>query len=816
MINRHLIDLEAEQAVIGACLISADALTRIISVGLLPEDFSQNNHTALWASMCEMHTNSMACDAITLGDHLGKSKKGHASELVCYAIDLANNTPGSANAEAYADIVMECATARKVFKAGQQITALAEKGTDALIGANRLIQQIQPMKADTLTTISSCGNEFLDELQARYEKGNTSRVKTGIAAIDKFLGGGLEPSLYILAARPSMGKELTNDSPVLLYDGRFKPIGDIMVGDIVASVDGKGSVVTGHFPQGKKPVYRVTFSDGRFVDAGLDHQWEVCNRKWQSPRVMTTRELIEKIKQPSFKSRLFIPNHSSDFGVDQNLTIHPYLLGVLIGNGSFTGGGVKLSTNQEHILNKINSMLLGCRLVEDFAKPRSGSKGRDFRISGDGYGGNKVLSELKSIGLHGKKSIEKFIPENYLSASKEARIDLIRGLIDTDGSVGKNGSMMYSTSSEKLCNDFALLARSLGAYATISSKIPTYTYNGETRKGQRSYCIHISCDNYGEFVTVPSKKIHVNIKQNTSNLNIESIEYQGESECSCISVSHPRALYLTKDYIVTHNSALALQIALDISVNQKKRCLFFSLEMPRRVVMERAVAHLSRIPFDRIRDPKPVWDGNTQIGGMLDEDWPKVTLCMSRIKGSPLIISDGAAQSPVKIIAQAQRSHQKEPLSCIVVDYTLLMNFGNAKSEQELRQALSNSLKMFVALYKELKVPVVLLHQLNRANESRSDKRPIMSDLAATGAIEQDADCIIFPHREGYYESGGASSSGLAEIIFAKNRNGSTGTVPLDWEGQYQNFGEWKGQWPIKKQQETRKSVYNDTANGRR
>lgn len=469
MTNRHLSDIDAEMAVIGSCLISPDALTRVISAGLQPEDFSQNNHTFLWAAMCEMHANSMSCDAITIGDHLGKTRKGHASELVSYAIELASNTPGSANAEAYADIVMECATARKVFKAGQQIAALSEKGTDALVEANKLIQQIQPMKAETLTTISSCGNEFLDELQARYEKGNTSRVKTGIAAIDKFLGGGLEPALYILAARPSMGK-----------------------------------------------------------------------------------------------------------------------------------------------------------------------------------------------------------------------------------------------------------------------------------------------------------------------------------------------------------SSMALQILLDIAVNQKKRALFFSLEMPRRIVMERAVAHLSRVPFDRIRDPKPIWDGNTQIGGMLDDDWPKVTSCMSRIKGSPLIISDGAAQSPAKIIAQAQRSHQKEPLSCIVVDYTLLMNFGNAKSEQEMRQALSNSLKMFVALYKELKIPVVLLHQLNRANESRSDKRPLMSDLAATGAIEQDADCIIFPHREGYYESGGASSSGLAEIIFAKNRNGSTGTVPLDWQGQYQNFGEWKGQWPIKKQQETRKSVYDDTAKGKR
>lgn len=469
MTNRHLIDLDAEQAVIGACLISPDALTRIISVGMQPEDFSNNNHAALWTAMSEMHAASMSCDAITIGDHLSKGKKGHAGELVMYAIELANNTPGSANAEAYADIVMECTTARKVFKAGQQITALAEKGTDALIEANRLIQQIQPMKADTLTTISSCGNNFLDELQKAYERGNQNYVKTGIAAFDKFLGGGMEPGLYVLIGRPSAGK-----------------------------------------------------------------------------------------------------------------------------------------------------------------------------------------------------------------------------------------------------------------------------------------------------------------------------------------------------------TSLILQILSYISIHQKLRSMLFSLEMPRDKVMKRIVANLARVPFGRIKSPKPVWDGKAQIGGLQEEDWPKITATMSKIKNSPLIICDGTKQSPKRIIAQAQRAHQKGKLAIVVVDHTGLMHFGATKDDNQRRLAISDSIKDFVALYKELNIPVVLLHQLNRENEKRSDKRPIMSDLSATGAIEQDADYIFGPHRDSYYESGGASASGLAEIIFIKGRDNPTGAVPVDWEGQYQNFGEWKGQWPIKKQQETRKSVYDDTAKGKR
>lgn len=470
MTNRHLSDIDAEMAVIGSCLISPDALTRVISAGLQPEDFSQNNHTFLWAAMCEMHAASMACDAITIGDHLGKARKGHASELVSYAIELASNTPGSANAEAYADIVMECATARKVFKAGQQITALAEKGTDALIEANRLIQQIQPMKADTLTTISSCMNGFLDELQRAYEHGNEHHVKTGITAFDKFLGGGMEPGLYVLVGRPSSGK-----------------------------------------------------------------------------------------------------------------------------------------------------------------------------------------------------------------------------------------------------------------------------------------------------------------------------------------------------------TSLILQILSNISIHQKLRSMLFSLEMPRDKVRKRIVANLARVPFDRIKSPKPIFDDrDNQIGGLQAEDWPKITATMTKIKNSPLIICDGTKQSPKRIVAQAQRAHQKGKLAIVVVDHTGLMHFGSMKDEGQRRMAISDSIKDFVALYKELNIPVVLLHQLNRENEKRSDKRPIMSDLSATGAIEQDADYIFGPHRDSYYESGGASASGLAEIIFIKGRDNPTGSVPVNWEGEYQNFGEWKGQWPIKKQQETRKSVYDDTAKGKR
>ena len=185
--------------------------------------------------------------------------------------------------------------------------------------------------------------------------GRITGVPSGIMGIDQRLGGFQPSDLIILAGRPSMGKELRNSEPVLMQDGTFKPIGEIKIGDRVASIDGNPSKVIGVYPQGIKRLFRITFSDGRSVVSGADHQWEICCRHWDVPKVMTTLDIQEKLKAKRYQNRMFLPDFSGDFGSDEGIRIDPYLMGVLLGDGSFASSSqIRLTTSQDHIVSELS------------------------------------------------------------------------------------------------------------------------------------------------------------------------------------------------------------------------------------------------------------------------------------------------------------------------------------------------------------------------------------------------------------------------------------------------------------------------------
>lgn len=755
--------IEAEQSVIGGLLLDNKKLDDVTEV-IAPEDFYNIDHQAIFGAMMAMANSSKVIDVVTLAEKMYEDGTLEQIGGIGYLVEIANNTPSAANILSYARVIADRAMERKISEAGQRIYELGESDGDVDEKLNALHSEMAALeRKDDLgyLGIQDMLKGLIKQMEDKQQGLGKAGLKTGFKALDDRFMGIEETDLWILAARPAMGKELTNDSPVLLSNGVFKPIGEIMVGDIVASVDGKESIVSGHFPQGLKPVYRVTFSDGRYVDSGLEHQWEVNHRKWQSPRVMTTREIIEKIKMPDYKSRLFIPNHSSDFGCDEGIVIHPYLMGVLIGNGGLSAGGVKFSSCQSHILEKIKPMLLGCDLVES---------GNDYRISTRRGQNNRVIEELKKLGLYGMKSVEKFIPDIYLRASKESRIELMRGLIDTDGTVEKTGSMTYSTSSERLSSDFISLARSLGAFASVSSRIPKFSYRGEIKQGQRNYCIYISSDDYGQFVTVPHKKSRIKNDKSSRNLNIESIEYIGDFECSCISVTHERSLYLTKDYIVTHNTALALNIVNNVALHGKD-VLVFSLEMSKEQLVMRMLSAAAQTSYQKLRDA----DTKMEIGNIANG--------VKTLMNQKIHIIDIPAIDVNRALAIARKYARNGNLGLIVIDYLQLMTVKSNSRFDEVSQ-ISRQLKVMA---KTVKAPVIALSQLSRKCEERSDKRPNNSDLRESGQIEQDADIITFIYRDEVYNEN-TLNRGMAELITTKFRNGEIGKDILATELQFCRF----------------------------
>lgn len=223
-------------------------------------------------------------------------------------------------------------------------------------------------------------------------------------------------------------------------------------------------------------------------------------------------------------------------------------------------------------------------------------------------------------------------------------------------------------------------------------------------------------------------------------------------------------------------TTFVMNIAEHVAIKANKPVLVFSMEMPADSLAMRMMSSLGRIDQQKIR-----------TGKLTDEDWPRITSAVHMLSEAPMYIDDTAGLSPVEVRARARRlAKEHGQLGMIVIDYLQLMKVPGIKADNRVAEIseISRSLK---ALAKELSVPVLALSQLNRSLEQRSDKRPVMSDLRESGAIEQDADLICFIYRDEVYNPESADK-GIAEIIIAKQRNGPIGRIRVAFLGQYTRF----------------------------
>jgi replicative DNA helicase len=222
-------------------------------------------------------------------------------------------------------------------------------------------------------------------------------------------------------------------------------------------------------------------------------------------------------------------------------------------------------------------------------------------------------------------------------------------------------------------------------------------------------------------------------------------------------------------------TAFAINIAEHAAIKASKPVLVFSMEMPGDSLATRMISSLGRVDQHRLRT------------GKLDaEDWPRINSAVSMLAETPLLIDDTPALNPAELRARARRVAKKYgQLGLIVIDYMQLMQIPGYKENRTAEiSEISRSLKN---LAKELKTPVLALSQLNRSLEQRNTKRPVMSDLRESGAIEQDADVILFIYRDEVYHEN-SPEKGIAEIIIAKQRNGPIGTIKLTFLGRYTRF----------------------------
>ena len=222
-------------------------------------------------------------------------------------------------------------------------------------------------------------------------------------------------------------------------------------------------------------------------------------------------------------------------------------------------------------------------------------------------------------------------------------------------------------------------------------------------------------------------------------------------------------------------TTLALNIAEYGALKTKKAVAVFSMEMSASQLAFRLISSIGRVNATRLR-----------TGQLEDEDWSRVNMAIKMLSEVKVMIDDTPALSPDVLRSKARRIKREHDLGLIVIDYLQLMSVpGNSENRATEISEISRSLK---GLAKELNVPVLALSQLNRSLETRTDKRPVMADLRESGAIEQDADMIVFIYRDDYYNKENSPDKGLAEIIIGKHRGGPTGSCKLKFFGEYTRF----------------------------
>lgn len=221
-------------------------------------------------------------------------------------------------------------------------------------------------------------------------------------------------------------------------------------------------------------------------------------------------------------------------------------------------------------------------------------------------------------------------------------------------------------------------------------------------------------------------------------------------------------------------SALALNIATNAALKANASVVYFSLEMSKEELTGRILASEAMVDSQKIRS-----------GKLEDNDWISVTNSAGTLSEAKIFLDDSSGYTPIELRARCRKMKMEHNIGLIVIDYLQLMNASrSSNSRQADISEISRSLKL---LAKELGVPIIALSQLSRAPEQREDHRPMLSDLRESGSIEQDADMVMFLYRDDYYNPE-TEKKNVAEVILAKNRAGSTGTIELLWLGQYLKF----------------------------
>lgn len=832
-------DLAAEQSVLGGMLLSKDAIADVLE-RLRSADFYRPAHQNVYDSILDLYGRGEPADAVTVAAELDRRGLLRRIGGAPYLHTLISTVPTAANAGYYAGIVAEKALLRRLVEAGTRVVQYGYAGAEGA-DVNEIVDRAQAeiydvterRSAEDFRPLEELLQPTMDEIDAIASNGGISRgVPTGFTELDELTNGLHGGQMIVVAARPGMGKALALDTPLPTPTG-WTTMGELSVGDYLIGADGLPTrVVAATDVMFDRPCYAVEFSDGTVLIADAEHQWltetrasrrsaqaaAAGYRNQRTPAaIRTTQDIAETLHCPTKDRRLnhSVANAKPLQAADRDLLVPPYTLGAWLGDG--TSAAAQITAADPEIVMHIeaegieahksetamyryqlclpavddarsrNCVVCGELFVPHTSQVKTCGRscgGRSRFVSdpapapacgrcGGPSSGLKLCqscrntvgtlqARLRTVGVLN----DKHIPMDYLRSSEAQRRDLLAGLLDADGTVTNGGSVQFSVTNQQLADDVFELVVSLGYRCQRTSK----RVRGRSEATSIAYILNFSTDD--SVFYLPRKALMHKARRAavgtarcgsrfiTAVRKIESVPVR------CVEVANGDHMYLAgRSMVPTHNSTLGLDFLRACSIKNRLSSVVFSLEMGKTEIVMRLLSAEAKIKLADMRS-----------GRMSDDDWTRLARRMSEISEAPLYIDDSPNLTMMEIRAKARRLKQKADLRLVVIDYLQLMTSG--KKVESRQQEVSEFSRQLKLLAKELEIPVVAMSQLNRGPEQRTDKKPMLSDLRESGAIEQDADMVILLHRPDAFERDDPRG-GEADLIVAKHRNGPTKTITV-------------------------------------
>ncbi len=780
--------IQAEQSVLGGLMLDNQTWDSV-SDKVVESDFYRRDHRLIFKTIEQLAEKQIPFDVITISEALEAIGELENSGGLSYLGMLAKDTPSAANIVTYANIVRDRSVLRQLIHVGTEISDSAfntegRETADLLENAEREVFKIAEQRQrgqGGFSTIKSLLARAVEKIETLFEQeGNITGAATGFTDFDE-LTSGLQPAdLIIVAGRPSMGKCFGKGTRILMYSGETKAVEDIQVGDRLMGDDSTPRQVLS-LARGREAMYWVRQNkalDYRVNEAHILSLKRSRNEGRHNNGDVLNIPLTDYLKASTkFQSNYKGYKVAVEFA-EQPLPVCPYFLGLWLGDG--VSAAVDIATTDTEVIDYLRAYAaeLDLHLTEKLAKDNLGNdKCPLYSISSQLRGNHQNNFSLQKILRELNLLNNKHIPPLFLANSRANRLKLLAGLIDSDGHYAHKYKVYEITQKNAaLATEIKFLCDSLGFRTSLIAKqasIKTTGYQCTV------YRLRFSGDINAIPVRITRKKAAVWTCNRTWQQTGIRIEYDREDDYYGF-VCDGNRLFLLEDMTVVHNTTIAMNMAENVAIKGDKPVAVFSMEMPGDSLAMRMMSSLGRIDQHRIR-----------TGKLEDDEWPRLTSAINILAETKLFIDDTPALTPTEVRSRARRlAREHGQLGLIVLDYLQLMQ--SPSSGENRVQQISDISRGLKALAKELNVPVVALSQLNRNLEQRPNKRPMMSDLRESGAIEQDADLIVFVYRDEVYNED-SPDKGIAEIIIGKQRNGPLGTVRLTFLGQFTRFENFAG-----------------------